>query len=657
MKELANLVEISNYFGEQKDYVIGGGGNTSFKNDRYIWIKASGTSLATIDENGFVQLTREKLKKISVKSYSENPFERERQVKDDLNDAIVDIEAGLRPSVETSMHDVIGYPYVVHTHPTLINGMLCSKRSKQIVKELFRDNALYIEYVDPGYTLFKRIEQDLTAYREKNKKDPQIIFLENHGIFVSGNDIEEIKRLYQDIDKTLRKHVKEDPVTEQLEIDIKAGEILPAVRMLMTEERPVILKVRYNTLIQKFIENHDAFFKVSLPFTPDIIVYCKAKYLFVETTGTAENIIERFGSQLERFRNEFKYSPKVILIKGIGMIACEVNSLSAETVLDVYEDMMKISFYTESFGGPRFMTCYQIDFIDTWEVENYRRQISRGIAQTAGIVADKIAVVTGAAQGFGEGIAQKLVVRGANVVIADVNEEKGKELAGKFNKPGQKNKAVFVKTDVTNPASVQNLLFKTITEFGGLDLFISNAGVLRAGSLEEIEPEVFDFVTSVNYNGYYICAKYASDTLKIQAKYKAGYYTDIIQINSKSGLKGSNKNFAYAGSKFGGIGLTQSFALELMPYCIKVNSICPGNFFDGPLWSDPENGLFVQYLHAGKVPDAKTIEEVRRYYEKQVPAGRGCSIDDVMKAIYYVIDQVYETGQAIPVTGGQIMLG
>jgi NAD(P)-dependent dehydrogenase (short-subunit alcohol dehydrogenase family) len=131
---------------------------------------------------------------------------------------------------------------------------------------------------------------------------------------------------------------------------------------------------------------------------------------------------------------------------------------------------------------------------------------------------------------------------------------------------------------------------------------------------------------------------------------------DIIQINSKSGLKGSNKNFAYAGGKFGGIGLTQSFALELMPFHIKVNSICPGNFFDGPLWSDPEKGLFVQYLEAGKVPGAKTIADVKAFYEAQVPAGRGCTSEDVAKAIFYVIDQHYETGQAVPVTGGQNML-
>ena len=144
--------------------------------------------------------------------------------------------------------------------------------------------------------------------------------------------------------------------------------------------------------------------------------------------------------------------------------------------------------------------------------------------------------------------------------------------------------------------------------------------------------------------------------MKLQRRFASGRSTDIIEINSKSGLEGSNKNFAYAGSKFGGIGLTQSFALELVEHGIKVNAICPGNFFEGPLWSDPKTGLFVQYLKAGKVPGAKTVEEVRRSYETRVPMGRGCRVEDVMRAILYLVEQEYETGQALPVTGGQVML-
>ena len=135
-----------------------------------------------------------------------------------------------------------------------------------------------------------------------------------------------------------------------------------------------------------------------------------------------------------------------------------------------------------------------------------------------------------------------------------------------------------------------------------------------------------------------------------------GDWLDIVQVNSKSGLQGSNKNGAYAGGKFGGIGLTQSFAMELVTDRIKVNSVCPGNFFDGPLWSNPERGLFVQYLNSGKVPGARTIEDVKRFYEAKVPMNRGCFPADVAKAILYSVEQKYETGQAIPVTGGQVML-
>ena len=150
--------------------------------------------------------------------------------------------------------------------------------------------------------------------------------------------------------------------------------------------------------------------------------------------------------------------------------------------------------------------------------------------------------------------------------------------------------------------------------------------------------------------------KHLGGLLAAQRRTAPSWMTDIVQINSKSGLVGSNRNGAYAGSKFGGIGLVQSFALEMVDHGVKVNAICPGNFYDGPLWSDPDRGLFVQYLRSGKVPGAQTVDDVREFYESKVPLRRGTYGADVMRALYYLIEQEYETGQAVPVTGGQVML-
>ncbi len=160
----------------------------------------------------------------------------------------------------------------------------------------------------------------------------------------------------------------------------------------------------------------------------------------------------------------------------------------------------------------------------------------------------------------------------------------------------------------------------------------------------------------MNYRGYFLGVRAVAPILAAQHEGCPQALFDIIEVNSKSGLEGSKRNFAYAGSKFGGIGLTQSFALELIEYGIKVNAVCPGNYLDGPLWTDPERGLFVQYLKAGKVPQATTVDQVRAAYEAKVPMGRGCLPSDLAKAIYYIVDQHYETGQAVPVTGGQNML-
>ncbi len=648
---LKELIEISQFYGKDSRFVIAGGGNTSFKNQEKIWVKASGSSLATITEDGFAVLNREKLNLMSEKVYSTDTTEREEQVKNDLADAT--ITKGKRPSVETSMHNVINYAFVVHLHPTAVNGLMCAQNAETDLMKLFGEKALYVEYTDPGYVLFKKVDDKIKAFRAKHNEEPSVIWLQNHGIFVAADTIEEIKSIYDGILIKLTSKLSEvrdfiPPSGDQ------EAEILPAIRMMLSDDGLKTLKVRNNELVKYFSESAGNQRDIARPFTPDAIVYCKSNYIFLNG-DTPEAILAEAEKTIPAFTGKFGYKPKVMIIEGIGLVAVGDNAAQCDIILDVFEDAMKIATLSQSFGGVHPMTQAQIDFIDNWEVENYRRSVAAG--GVAGRAENKTIIVTGAAQGFGEGIARNLLMQGANIVVADLNEEVGNATVERFNEIAKSNRAIFVKTNVSEIPGIENLIHQTVCNFGAVDCFISNAGVLRAGSLEDMTPENFDFVTKINYNAYFYCTKVVSRVMILQTKYASeNYYADIIQINSKSGLRGSKANFAYAGGKFGGIGLTQSFALELAPFRIKVNSICPGNFYDGPLWSDPVNGLFVQYLNAGKVPGAKTIDDVKAFYLSQVPMRKGCSPEDVTKGVLYLIEQCGETGQALPITGGQVML-
>lgn len=649
MRQIEDLIAISRKFGQDSRFVIAGGGNTSYKDENRLWVKASGHALATITEDGFAVLDRTLLNEMGEKAYNEDTAIREEQVKNDL--AVACVTKDRRPSVETSLHNCMGFAFVVHLHPTLVNGLMCSANAEAACGEIFPE-ALYIEYTDPGYTLFKKVYDRINAYKAANGKEPQVIFLQNHGIFVGGDTTAEIEGIYSEILGKLEAKVAALPEGGS-EVSPTVTDVIPAIRQMLSRSGRGLktLKVTKNALVDYFLDGSRE--KIAAPFTPDIIVYCKSAYIFIDAESD-EEILKQAEEKIEAFAAEKGYTPKVLLIKGIGLVAVGDNSKNAQIITDVFTDAMNVAFYAQSFGGEHPMEKAWIDFIDNWEVENYRRKVAAGSSK--GRVEGKTIIVTGAAQGFGEGIARELMAQGANIVVADLNEATGEKTAASFNEMAGSNKAIFVKTNVADMTSLQNLMRQTILNFGALDAFVSNAGVVRAGGLDVMTPENFEFVTKINYEAYFFCAKAASHIMKIETRYDPDYFADIIQVNSKSGLRGSKANFAYAGGKFGGIGLTQSFALELAPDRVKVNSICPGNYYDGPLWSNPENGLFIQYLNAGKVPGAKTVQDVKDYYLAQVPMRKGCNPVDVCKAILYAIDQTGETGQAIPVTGGQVML-
>jgi sorbitol-6-phosphate 2-dehydrogenase len=256
---------------------------------------------------------------------------------------------------------------------------------------------------------------------------------------------------------------------------------------------------------------------------------------------------------------------------------------------------------------------------------------------------DKVAIVTGGAQGLGEAICHRLAAEGADVVIADIQLASAQATASAVAE-GSGQRAIAVQANVTDEAQVAALVQQTADTFGRLDILVSNAGVLRSGAIDEFPLKDWRMVIDVNLIGYFLCCKYACPVMAAQGS------GAIVQINSKSGKKGSFKNSAYAASKFGGIGLTQSVALEMAEHGVRVNAVCPGNLLDSPLWV---NSLYGQYAERWGITEA----EVRQKYVDQVPMKRGCTYDDVCDAVVFLASDAssYMTGQAINVTGGQEM--
>lgn len=249
---------------------------------------------------------------------------------------------------------------------------------------------------------------------------------------------------------------------------------------------------------------------------------------------------------------------------------------------------------------------------------------------------DRVVVITGAAQGLGEALAQRLSDEGAKVVVADMNYEAAQAVAASLSD------AIAVKVNVTSYEDCEKMAKAAAEKYGRIDLMVSNAAILISGPIEEMTYQQFSKVVDVNLNGYFNTCKAVVPYMRKNGK------GSIVQINSKSGKKGSAKNCAYAASKFGGVGLTQSLALELAEEGIRVNSICPGNLLDSPLWV---NSLYEQYARN----QGTTKEKIREKYINQVPMKRGCQYEDVANLMVFLLsdEASYMTGQAINVTGGQ----
>jgi rhamnose utilization protein RhaD (predicted bifunctional aldolase and dehydrogenase) len=380
---LADIVELSRYYGSRSEYVIAGGGNTSFKDEKTLYIKGSGTALGDIGPGGFVRMDRKKLAAIWEKDYPAPPDEREAAVLADMMAAREAGEEEKRPSVETLLHDILPFPFVVHLHPALVNALTCSRRGAEGAAELFPSGTLWIPSSNPGFVLSRTAKDALDDYSGRTGISAPVLLLQNHGVFAGADSPGGIREQYRRIMDTLKGKIIRKPDLENESGVYGASRETGAILAAAAEETEPGLKSAEvlflrNNEIAALVKDRSSFQPLSGPFTPDHIVYAGSDPLFIETRGTGG---DKQGELIRRawkeHREKFGRNPKIAALQDLGVFGIGESEKTARLALELFTDAIHIAVYSEAFGGPRFMTPDQKDFINNWEVERYRIRVAR----------------------------------------------------------------------------------------------------------------------------------------------------------------------------------------------------------------------------------------------------------------------------------------
>ena len=359
MSSLDQLIRMSQKYGANPEYVLAGGGNTSQKDADTLFVKASGTTLATIDESGFVAIDRHLLQKMWNTTYSSDSAIREAEV---LNDLMASRRPGQtgRPSVETALHDLVEYRFVLHLHPALVNGLTCSNHDRVWVQSNL-NSVVWLDATKPGFLLAVACKTLFATYKAQFGKAPQILLIENHGVFFGADTLEEIDGLVDGLMNQIRRSTI---VLPDFSFVPSADNINNIQKEIQSVSPDAVVVHESNRAIRSLSDFLVGEPEIRLPFTPDHIVYCGPYPLYTSRTDLVKDY--------QKFVQTHGFPPKTILVRSSGLFSIGKNLKMATLSKELFLDEVKILAYSKNFGGPRFMTPEDIDFIIHWEVENYR---------------------------------------------------------------------------------------------------------------------------------------------------------------------------------------------------------------------------------------------------------------------------------------------
>ena len=661
-KALADLIRISNVTGKDPTLVQGGGGNTSVKtaDGKYMHIKASGTALKNMNEKqGWRRLRLAPvLSIIADKSLARlDARTREPEVVNRLLLACDDnITTGARPSVESHLHAFLDR-CVIHLHPLVVAAYVNARNGRAELEELFEKESaaggppLWVPYADPGFMLAKKIARLAGDYRRQFGKRPAILFLEKHGVFVTAQTAEAALRLVRKVIKrcssklrNFRLRISDLKISVSNRQNITAAKL--AIRKAVFDAAGQYLPVTYfgrSEAAAALMARRDAGRLLgTAALNPDELVYANGSAMWVDKCDA--NII---AAKLKKLISKGQKPSAAFVVKGMGLFVA-ADKKTAPIVAEITTGSLAVRMNAVKFGGIMALTKREQEFINNWESEAFRKQLAA--ASVKGEVQGRIAVVTGAGSGLGRSIAVGLAKAGAMVALADVDEEAAEETAGIIRKEpavaGQ-SQTMVIRCDVTNEADVGRAFEAVLENWGGLDIAVNVAGVAPAYALIDMPADKWRFALEVNLTGYFLMAREAARIMLRQ-----GMGGNIINLSSKSGLEASKNNTAYNATKAGEIHMARGWALELGEYGIRVNSVAPGNVFEGSKIWNP------RYINICAKKYGIKPEEVIAFYTGRTALKREIKGQDVADAVVFLCSDRARTvtGQTLVPDSGQVMV-
>ena len=652
---LGQVLLASHLLGSDRSVANFGGGNTSAKGTAVdhvgrevdvMWVKGSGSDLATMGERDFTPLRLDEMLPL---------FERDEMSDEDMVAHLARCQldpAAPRSSIETLLHAFVPAPHVHHTHPDGINVLAGTRDGERLVAECFGDEAAWIPYIRPGFTLAKQVGAVVRANPRL-----RLVVLAKHGLVVWGDTAEEAYRRTIEVINRAVEFANErtdgsprfgGPLPAEPRDVLRA--VLPALRGAVSSERSKVLVVDTSPRALEFVSSRAAPELVTVGAAcPDHLVHTKRLPLWVPYDPAADDdaaLVARIRERAAAFRDDYRAyaapadapadpDARVVLVQHLGLVGVGPTPKAARLSRDLYHRAIEVMAGAHALGGFTSLDADESFAIEYWPLELYKLSL----APPPGELQGKVALVTGAAGGIGRAVVESLASAGACVAAFDLDGDGAAEAVTALGDAG-----VAVTGDVTSEAAVAEAFGAAVDAFGGVDIVVSNAGVASSASIEETTLAEWERNHAILGTGYFLVARSAFAVMRAQRRGGS-----IVFVASKNALVAGRNAAAYSSAKAAELHLARCLAEEGGGVGIRVNTVNPdavlqGSRIWGSSWREERAASY------GIAP-----EELEEHYRKRTTLGVNIVPEDIAEAVLHFASgrrSGKSTGNVLNVDGG-----